>query len=51
MIIKAFLLNLTMFDYTIRGHIATKFPVLRSVCYKYMTLEQIVNYEKNINRG
>jgi hypothetical protein len=37
-----------MLDYVLRGKIAVKFPLIRSVCYKYMTIDQIIDYERSL---
>jgi hypothetical protein len=36
---------LSAIDYKVRGKIAIKFPSLRSVCYRYMSTGEIINYE------
>lgn len=35
-------------DYKVRGYIARKSKNLRSLAYKYMSIDEIILYEKNL---
>lgn len=43
---KILLVKIDILEYRARGYIASKFPSLRSISYKYMSLEEIIEYEK-----